>query len=652
MSLESAVHSFAAEPRMLFFLSGLFIVLTSVFILSLCRLKTIPAALIGFYLVSAAQIIVLFEIASLFHSVNQKGFILVGNLAFLVVSSCAWLIAGRPKLIDSALWKSRMGKVLSTFRDNPAVIVFGCFILAAYVYAAYLIINVPQNVDDILAAYLARVGFWLQYGSFLPWPTSNYSLPQIAFPANPQILVLWTVLFSGTDQLAGFIQWTVSIIAILAIYGLCRQLKQGMALSIFTAFLFITIPAAALQLSTAQTDLMATAFFICGVYLIYSGWKNDRPGEMLLSALSFALGVGTKQTVLFAAPGAAILFLLLFLKFPDGKWKKTGLFAGGLAAFIVLVGSYFYIQNFVFFGKILGPATVEETYTGLQNVAIIGRLVMGIGNAAQFFLSSFFSEFFAGQVNALISLNPPLLGSVTEFSELIVTYSSGTIGILVTYLLVFGIWAGFKKIRSDNEPLAAGLLAAGAVYFLIICFIRQYSASIFRYLLISIALFMPLIGEGEYFKSDSKSRLAINERLIGVIVISLLILGWTLTADKAKSLYTQVALPGMNRTAKQLVLMPEFANTYLYIDELIPADASIGLVGDGKYPISPLFGKYYTRRLKQIVPPEDNHITLDKNEPLDFLLVDSILLQGDLTIPDGYKKLTTRNDFTIYQRVK
>jgi hypothetical protein len=276
----------------------------------------------------------------------------------------------------------------------------------------------------------------------------------------------------------------------------------------------------------------------------------------------------------------------------------------------------------------------------------------GIGNFAQFLLSCFFSEFFADQITPIIALYPPLLGDVTEFTELITTFSTGTIGILVTYLSIYVICSGFRKIKKEKDPIVLGLLAAGLIYFLVLCFIRQYSASIFRYSLLSFALFLPLIGEADYFKIDAKGRLVWNERLGVVIVVSLLILGWTLTADKAKSLYNHVALPGMNRTEKQLVLMPEFTNTYKYLDELIPSDSSIGLVGTGKYPVSPLFGKYYTRRVEQIVPTEDGQLHLDRMKPLEFLLIDSILLDGNLIVPDDYIKLTTRNDFTIYRLAK
>ncbi len=652
MSLAFDIPQFSSEPRILFFLSALMVVVTGLFLLSLFRVKTIPEYLVGFYLLCVAQIVLVFETASLCHRVNEKGFILAGNLVLFALSLIAWFLGKRPRLLDINLIKSGTGRLLNTLRDNPALSIFLFFLLVAYAYAAYLILNVPQNVDDVLSTYLARVGFWLQYGSFAPWTTSPYNLPQVVFPANPQILSLWLVLFSGTDQLAGFSQWVTSMVTVVAIFSLARMIKQSMAHSLFISGLYITIPAVALELSTAQTDLMAAAFFVCGVFLLYSGWKSNRFGVILLSALSFALGIGTKQTVLFAAPGAAVIFILLFIMVPQNRWKKTWFLAGGMTVFFVLVGSYFYIQNLVFFGKLLGPETVAETYTGIQGLSIFGRIWMGLGNFAQFLLSCFFSEFFADQITPIIALYPPLLGDVTEFTELITTFSTGTIGILVTYLSIYVICSGFRKIKKEKDPIVLGLLAAGLIYFLVLCFIRQYSASIFRYSLLSFALFLPLIGEADYFKIDAKGRLVWNERLGVVIVVSLLILGWTLTADKAKSLYNHVALPGMNRTEKQLVLMPEFTNTYKYLDELIPSDSSIGLVGTGKYPVSPLFGKYYTRRVEQIVPTEDGQLHLDRMKPLEFLLIDSILLDGNLIVPDDYIKLTTRNDFTIYRLAK
>jgi hypothetical protein len=168
---------------------------------------------------------------------------------------------------------------------------------------------------------------------------------------------------------------------------------------------------------------------------------------------------------------------------------------------------------------------------------------------------------------------------------------------------------------------------------------------------VTIALLLPLIGVAEYFIT-SKSRLVWDEKLGIVIILSLLLLAGTVTADKAKSLYTRVALPGMSRTVKQLILMPEFTNTYQYLDDLLASDSSVGVIGNWKYPISPLFGKYYTRRVEMIVPTSDNRVVLDEKNPVDYLLVDSVLLESNLSIPDQYSKISTRNDFTIYEHVK
>jgi 4-amino-4-deoxy-L-arabinose transferase-like glycosyltransferase len=584
--------------------------------------------------------------------VNQTNFILAENFFLALGSIIAWLICDKPKLFKLENLKKRLQDLLSVLIQNPIISFFILIIFIGLCYSLFLMIYVPQNLDDILSTYLARVGFWRQYGSFIPWPTSNYNFPQVVFPGNPQILILWTVLFLGNDQFAGLPQFTALIVTLFSLYGICRSLKQPVSLSIFLSFLFVTIPAVALESSTAQTDLMATALFVSGIFLLYYGWKNNIGSILILSGLSFAIGVGTKQTVIFAFPGCLLFLLLLFIRIQENRWKKFWFFIGGLTVFLLLVGAFFYIQNIIFFGRIFGPGNVEDAFTGLASPSGKERFLIGIGNFGQFFVFCFFSEFFSSQMSAFISLNPPLLGNITEFSELITRYGSGTIGIIVTYLIVFHVFPAFPKFKNNKDPLSISLLIMGLYNLLFICFIRHYSESLFRYTVISFALFLPLIGEVNYFSKDQKFHLVVNERLVLTVLVSLFLLSWTLTADRSRSLYNHIAIPGeMKRTDKQLVNLTYYKDTYNEIDNQIPIDASIGLISNDKYPISPLFGKYFTRRLKIIVPKNDGIIRQDENNQMDYLMIDSRLLNNYLKIPSSYQLLFERKDFTFYKLV-
>ena len=394
------------------------------------------------------------------------------------------------------------------------------------------------------------------------------------------------MLFNRSDQFAAFTQWVTSMVAVLAIYGLCRSLNQSKPLSIFIALLYVTIPAVVLELSTAQSDLVVTSLFICCVYLLWSGWKENNSSLLLLSTLALGLGLGTKQTIFFALPGLALFLLLLFWKIPENKWKKSITWITGAVFFFILTGSYIYIQNWIFFQNPLGPSTVSDAYTRLQGYTPISQAGMGLSNLGAFLLMNFFSDFSGYFLDSI-----PVLKQVFAIKSSILNHSEATIGPLITYLSILGIVSGIRKRKSGETYIPIGFIVISIINLLVICFIRRYSTSNFRYSLISFAILLPLIGESNLFISDATSKKINNSSIMVISIMTIFLSGWVLTADGAKSLYGKVALPGMDRTFKQTILMGDFNSSFEKIDKLVPTDASIGIVGADKYPISPLFGK-------------------------------------------------------------
>jgi 4-amino-4-deoxy-L-arabinose transferase-like glycosyltransferase len=599
----------------------------------------------------------IFELAGLLHTVNNRGFILATNILVLLASIGLWFFFRKPALF--AVFQDekhhqyfQISFFLKSIRENGALTVFALCLLAIYAYAAYLVVFFPQNVDDILTTYLARVGFWLQYGSFGVWKTSVYNLPQVSSPGNAQILILWTVLFNGTDLYAAFSQWTASLFAILAIYGLCRMLKQRQSLSIFLALLFATIPAVTLQLSTAQTDLMASAFFICSVYLLCLGWKEDHTGLLILAALSYAIGVGTKQTVIFAFPGLAIVLLILFLKFPLNRVWKIKILVGCTFLFTFLVGSFFYIQNALVFGRPFGPDEVAQTYTGLKEISPASQLGMGVKNFVSFTLNTLFSEFFDDKITPVLAEVVPQLSNYADYRGSVLPYSVGTIGPLISILSLIGIIATIKK--HEKNPLSLALLISGVVYLVVIFVIRRYTNAIYRYSVMAFAMFLPLVGEADFWFRNPDRKL-INQSFIRLIsAFAILIMAWTITADGSKSLFDMIKEPGRTRTMKQMTFVkreqPDLEASYIAVEDLVPPDASLGLVGSGKYPVSPLFGKNFSRQITLIVPSDKLTVNMDEYPTVDYLLVDSSLMSHGLAVPAGYSAVSEDGLLHLYRK--
>ena len=646
------------STKFLLVFSGALIFCTSVFILPHFKLKNVPSYILGLYLLSIGQIILIFEAASLFHAVNNRVFVLLANLLMVVVSVVFWFLRRKPSLFsvfqDSEHRRYfQLAFIKQTLLENRPLTIFTVCLMAVYAYAAYLIIFFPQNVDDLLTTYLARIGFWMQYGSFGVWETSIYNLPQVSSPGNSQIMILWTVLFNGTDQYAAFTQWTASLAAILAIYGLCRILRQPQSLSIFISMLFATIPAVTLQLSTAQTDLFATSFFIGSVYLLCLGWQENKTSPLILSALSYAIGIGTKQTVIFAIPGLAVILLFLFVKFPVNHTRNLKIFLTWSFIFTLLLGSYFYIQNALVFGRPFGPDEVAQTYTGLKEVSVPGQLMMGLKNLISFSLNTLFSEFFDDKITPVLAEVVPQLAAIIDYRGSVLPYGVGTIGPLISVLSLIGIVAVIKKQKTHGNPLSIALLVSGIVYLVVIFVIRKYTNAIYRYSVLSFAMFLPLVGLADFWFCDTNHK-SINRSFIRLIsAFAILIMVWTVSADGSKSVFDMIKEPGRTRTMKQMTFIkreqPLLEPSYIAVEEMVPVDASIGLIGTGKYPVSPLFGKNYSRRVTLIVPTDELKVSAEDVSSSGYLLIDSEFIKNGLAVPPGYSVINEEGTLHLYK---
>ncbi|MHC1784660.1 MAG: hypothetical protein AB9891_18240 [Anaerolineaceae bacterium] len=646
------------DQNQLLFVSAGLLLFTSLVLISQFKIRAIPAFVIGIYLVTFAQIVIIFEIGSLVNAANSKQLFLGINAGFFVLSVILWFLFHRPHLIYPLRDKKRLPYLISesigSIKQYAFVWILGLGVLAAFAYTAYLIMIIPQNYDDILTTHLARVGFWLQSGSFLPWKVSIYNLPQVISPANAQILILWTVLFYGGDQLAALTQWSAGFVVIFGIFGICRLLKYSVPKAAFCGLLFITLPMVALQLSTALNDLISTALFISSLYLLYKGWNENDRGALILSSLALALSLGTKQTILFTGPGLIISLLLLFFYLPDDRLKKLYTWALSGVILFILVGSYFYIQNFFVFGQFLGPNEVADAYTRTIGITLLDRVGMAFENLFKYAVISLLTGF-----QELLSLS-----GVTDFnfSDIFGQTSNlklgtrlsvgvGTGGPLLFTLIIFGVFAGIKKWKSDIDPIKLSLLAIGLTYIIILFVIRKFSNALFRYSMISYATLFPMVGliTFGYFKNNTKT--IRGQLMMGfVAVFAIFTMAFALIVDGGKSVITNGLRPEMDRTFKQTLIMSNFYHTLKNIEDFVPQNASLGLIIPDKFPISPLFGKYFTRQIVQFVPEEDGSVNWSQYQPVEFLLVDTKLFSRGFAIPFGYMRLIEKDGYMLLQK--
>ncbi len=336
------------------------VIVFALFLTALLHIRSKPAFIVGIYLFSYANIVLVSQVASLLKQLNLA-FYLIAHLVLLILAWLIWSKSGKPSLMgplntrDFLFWKEP-----SSFKKNLDLYVFGLLVVLIYLVGGVEIVALPQNNYDSMTYHLSRVGYWLQHSSLFPWDTPNPR--QTTFPMNAELGVLWTVLFWGTDQLSGYIQWSTVPILAVVIIGLARLLGASRHQSVFAALLWTSFPQILLQSITTMNDLVTTAFFASAVYLLLFGLFIKNRNCLLLSGLGMGLALGSKSTVIIALPGLGLALLLSFTFF--GKKAVKNIFIWSLSSLVafISIGAFSYVQNYIYYRN---PFSVTQWTSGI-----------------------------------------------------------------------------------------------------------------------------------------------------------------------------------------------------------------------------------------------------------------------------------------------
>src|SRR5581483_3185660 len=119
---------------------------------------------------------------------------------------------------------------------------------------------------DALTYHLSRAAAWHQNGSlgFFPAHTPRENF----LPANAEIQILYTMVFTHGDRLAALPQLAAQLALLVAIFGIARRLGFARANAAFASLLFATLSEVVLEATTAQNDLVVTAYVLVAAYFL------------------------------------------------------------------------------------------------------------------------------------------------------------------------------------------------------------------------------------------------------------------------------------------------------------------------------------------------------------------------------------------------
>jgi len=613
----SFVHS------LLWVFSLLAVIFTTFYLLALLRVRGVPAWVIGFTVLSYANVMFTTQLAGVLTWLDTPWLIALLH-GILLTAGFALFKVKRPPLLPAwfRCYKKQelMNAGIRYWRSEPESLILLVFTGLAYLFIAFLALRVPSNMDDILTTYLPRAAFWVQQGNFAPWPTSPYNLPQVVYPLNGQLPLAWLISLWGNDALAGLLQYLSIPAGLAGIFGISRLLGATRKQGVFAGLVFLGLPNVVLISSTALSDLLTANFGAAFIYLLIRGVRENDRVSLTISALTLGIILGIKQTTLFLLPGICFLILLsIFKKKTTFKPVLIWLIITGLSFWIF--GSFSYFRNFLFFGNLLGPEELTPYFTHGGDVDTIGAYLRQVSiNTGKIIIRSLFDNTPMAFLNIIESKLLSFRFVESSISDFVPknlyplsTAWSGQIGfIFFSYVLIVNF---YRSIKNRNH-LLIGLLLVIVTYTLILIGIRNYTFAFSRYLL-SIVILLASVSYHLFKHKTIRVILTINSFML--IIISVL-------SDGAKPLTGPNALWDKSRNELlNLQLFDDYLPTFEVLDQTIPADASLAYYLPDKFPQSVLFGEHFTRTLTQL-DPEDGQ--LDKDD-LAELNADYLVVQAD-----------------------
>ncbi len=343
----------------LFTISFLFIFLSAFFISSIVekysKTKTKPI-FVYMCLTAFAQIILDFEILSLFSAINGVGFLCL-NFLFLIISvSIVKFKHIELSIFDFKAFCNDIAKALK--RDKLLVLCMFSLLFFAFI-ALVLVIIAPVSISDAMAYHVPRAVNWIINGSISHFPTNDMRINTM--PVNSELLFAWVIMYLKSDIALGFISFFGYLNTIVVLYCFLGELGFCLRKRIWTVFVFSGLAFVVIETSSSDTNIFTGTFVLSSLYLFYCAIKYNKNVLLFMSALSLAIGCGVKTTVLIACPAVAIMMLCIAVLFRRKDFYNPILkFTAFFILNFLIFSSYNYILNYMDYNGFASTAAQYE----------------------------------------------------------------------------------------------------------------------------------------------------------------------------------------------------------------------------------------------------------------------------------------------------
>lgn len=310
---------------------------------------------LGWLLLALAWVVASGVLLGLGGGLGRLGFVAAhaAGLAGLLAGRRAWREDGRQLRNWFGVW----GRL---FRGGTMEggIVAGLILLLLFLVV--LAAQAEPIVYDALTYRLSRIGAWLQDGVIRHYATDDPRLNYM--PVAPDIVIAW--LLGATNDgfyLAPLPQAAGGILLLGATFGLARAVGLTRLRALGAVALVLGMANVAVQFTTIQSDLFTAGVFAASYLLWHRAWLRGEGSWV--AGVGVALAFGSKGTMFYLAPGAALWVGWLIWRHRE-NWRALRSTAAGLVvASLVLVAPGWW-RNQITSGSWFGPREAVVLHHG------------------------------------------------------------------------------------------------------------------------------------------------------------------------------------------------------------------------------------------------------------------------------------------------
>ena len=317
-----------------------------------------PAPFLYTLLIMFSQVVLTFEVLSLFKAITEIN-VLILNAGFFVSSIILWIKKDKPLYIPQI--KEKTKEIWKALKRDKILMIMSFGFLFLMLLVILMDAFLPVTGGDALTYHLNRASYWMHQGSLNHFVISDDR--NLVMPINSEILYLWNLLFFKTDIGLYYISFIGYIASVFCIFNILEYFNFTKRRILWSIFILSSFASVIVEITSLETDVLIAGLVLSSITLFLYALKERKISMLVLSALSYALAMGTKSPAVIAFPGAFLLMSYFAYKSEKKEFYKP-LLAYLVFLFItfMIFSSYNYILNFIDFGNPLGSESARAVH--------------------------------------------------------------------------------------------------------------------------------------------------------------------------------------------------------------------------------------------------------------------------------------------------